>query len=62
MEELTAPGATGPGTVARKHVVEGIRTEQGQLLNLPSMEGVNAKDQALPHKVATPKSAQVNRY
>ena len=43
--QLTAPGVTGPGTAAPNLVAEGIRMEQGLLLNLLSMVVKNVKDQ-----------------
>ena len=59
MFQLTAPGATGPGTAVPNLVVAGIRMEQGRLLNLQSMGVANAQEQQLPRKAATPMSAQV---
>jgi len=58
LQQLIAPGVTGHGRAVPNHVVVATRMEQGRLLNLLSMEVVNAKDLPLPRKVATPKNAQ----
>ena len=61
MFQLTAPGVTGPGIAVPKHVMVGLRMEQGWLLNLRSMEVANAQDFQLPCRSATPMNAQVSR-